>query len=293
MQYIAPILQAFVALGWLVFAFTVLFIFQEEFRAAFARVKKGKVFGQEFELKDEIQKLETSANAAVQETERLPPEEKSKPTIEGETELSAFERSVLKQAAADPKLALMMLSAEIERRARQALAARGVLANRGAVSLTQALLELQRYGFPEQLLVSLKSFSAVRSKIVHGSHADHDDVLQAIDSGLKILRALSVMPGERNVVYRTDIDLFSNENCTVSVSDAKGVALERISSSGERDMRIFPTTKTHFQTGQEVAWEWNMAKVWGQTWCRDPQTRQIKRAWVSSAEFIGRHLEDI
>jgi hypothetical protein len=57
--------------------------------------------------------------------------------------------------------------------------------------------------------------------------------------------------------------------------------------------RIFPTTRTHFQKGKRVAWEWNMAKVWPAAWYRDPDTGEIKEGWVSAAEFVGRHLDDV
>ena len=57
--------------------------------------------------------------------------------------------------------------------------------------------------------------------------------------------------------------------------------------------RILPTTRTHFQKGKRVAWDWNMQKKWPTAWYRDPNTGGVKRAWIKSAEFIGRHLDDI
>ena len=59
--------------------------------------------------------------------------------------------------------------------------------------------------------------------------------------------------------------------------------------------RIFPTTRTHFQKGQIVAWEWvlDTARQWGATWYRDPDTDEIKHAWGGSLEFVGRPVSDV
>jgi hypothetical protein len=60
-----------------------------------------------------------------------------------------------------------------------------------------------------------------------------------------------------------------------------------------KSFRIYPSTKTHFKKGKQVAWEWDMSKTWGPLWYKDPQTDEMKSAWSSSAEFVGRNLEDI
>jgi len=42
-----------------------------------------------------------------------------------------------------------------------------------------------------------------------------------------------------------------------------------------------------------VSWEWNMNNVWEAAWYRDPDTNEVKPAWSSSAEFIGRDLNNL
>ena len=158
----------------------------------------------------------------------------------------------------------------------------------------QALDELQQYGFPPNLLGSLKLFAEVRNKIVHGSAATDDDALRAIDSGLTILRALNALPNEINVVYHPGVQVFSDAGCTQPIPDVKGLILETTSPGGAmKSFRIYPTTRTNFQKGKQVAWEWNMQKVWPAAWYRDPDSHEIKQAWSQSAEFIGRHLDDV
>jgi hypothetical protein len=57
--------------------------------------------------------------------------------------------------------------------------------------------------------------------------------------------------------------------------------------------RIYATTKTHFQKGKQVAWEWNTGRAWKEAWYRDPDSEEIRSAWSGSAEFVGRHLDGL
>jgi hypothetical protein len=211
-----------------------------------------------------------------------------------EERFDATIKSILQQAASAPKVALMTLRAELEKQAQQGLATRGILRGRPVVSLSQALSELRQYGFPPNLQGSLELFDDVRNKIIHGVAATDDDALRALDSGMTILRALNALPNEVNVVYHPGVEIFSDTACTKPILDARGVILETTSPGGlMKTFRIFPTTRTHFQKGKQVAWEWDMHKVWPAAWYRDLDTGAIRPAWLGSAEFIGRHLDEI
>jgi hypothetical protein len=294
MQNAAPILQAIASLAWVGFAFTVLFAFRPELGRALRRLRKGKLFGQEFELDEELEELQTFGAAATEEVEALPPEQRRVATADQEEKFDATIKEILQQASNAPKIALMTLSVELERYARQALATRGLLRGRPTVSLSQALTELHQYGFPPNLSRSLKAFDDVRNKIVHGAEATDADALSALDTGMTILRALNLLPNEIKIVYHPGVDIFSDEKAIELIPDAKGVILENTSPGGVmKTFSIFPTTRAHFQKGKRVAWEWNMQKVWPAAWYRDPDTGEIKQAWVSAGEFVGRHLDDI
>lgn len=294
MEQIAPILQALASLAWVVFAFVALFAFKGEIARGLGRLKKGKLFGQEFELGEELQKLETSGAAAAKEVEALPPEQRRITTADQDERLDATKRAILEQAANAPKIALMALGIELEKQARQALATRGLLRGRQAVSLSQALNELHQYGFPQNLTASLRAFDDVRSKIIHGAEATEADALSALDTGMTILRALNVLPNEINITYHPGVEIFADSGAMQPISDAKGVILETTSPGGMmKTFRIFPTTQTHFQKGKQVAWEWNMNRTWPEAWYRDPDEGTIKHGWNMSAEFVGRNLDDI
>lgn len=293
LQAIGGILQAIGAIGWACLPFTVLFVFKTEIIRAFSRLRKGEFLGLKFELDE----LEKSADATAMEVSTyvgpVPLEENR--VARGEEKFDATIKSILQQATSAPKVALIVLRAELEREARQALAARGMLGGRLAVSVSQALSELHQYGFPPNLSGSLKLFNDVSNSIIHGkTDATDDDVLRALDSGISILRSLNALPNEVHVVYQPGVEIFSDAAGTQPILDAKGVILENTSPGGvTKTFQIFPTTRTHFQKGKKVAWEWNMQKNWPAAWYRDPDTGVIKVAWGSSAEFIGRHLDDI
>jgi hypothetical protein len=294
MDHVAPILQAIASLAWATIAFAALFMFKPEITRALSRLRKGEILGQKFELGDELVQLEISAAASAKEAQELPPEE-SRMAIAGQEEkFDATIKSILQQATSAPKVALMTLRAELERQAQEGLATRGLLRGRPVVSLSQALSELRQYGFPPNLQGSLELFDDVRNKIIHGAAATDDDALRALDSGLTILRTLNALPNEVNVVYHPGVEIFSDAACTKPIPDAKGVILETTSPGGVmKTFRIFPSSRTHFQRGKQVAWEWNMRKVWPAAWYRDPDTGVTKQAWLGSTEFIGRHLDEI
>jgi hypothetical protein len=144
------------------------------------------------------------------------------------------------------------------------------------------------------MLGSLRLFSDVRNKIIHDQAATDDDILGAIDSGITILKAVNALPNEKNVVYHTGVDIFLDEGCIDKIQGAKGLILQTTSPGGAiRSHRIFPTTRTNYVKGKQVAWEWNSGRKWEAAWYRDPDTSEIKYAWGGSMEFVGRHLEDI
>ena len=163
------------------------------------------------------------------------------------------------------------------------------------IPVFQAIAELdEKYGLPRHVPSSLKFFWEARNRLIHGGEGTDEDILRAVDSGLTILKALQAFPREINVVYRPGVDLFSNPDLSDPIPNAKGVLLETLAPGGTtKSLRIFPTTRTHFEKGRQVAWEWNMQNVWGKTWYRDPDTGEVKMAFGSSAEFVGRHLDEL
>jgi hypothetical protein len=298
MSEISELLKALASLLWPIFAFVALFLFKNQIADVMGRMKKGKLLGQEIELSESLVKLQKTASAISEEVASLPVSETevTPETIKEQEESESSIRAILHEMARSPKAALILLATEIEREARQVLGSVGLLKGRRHVPITQALGELDKQygGLPGHVSSGLKHFWEIRNRLIHGGEADEQSILSAIDSGVTILKALQALPREVNVVYHPGVTVFSDPECKNEISNTKGVILETSSPSGARKfVRIFPTTKTHFKKARRVAWEWSNEHIWGETWYRDPDTNEIKIAWSSSMEFVGRHLDEV
>jgi len=295
MQEFAPLIQSIAALLWPLFAFTALFVFRAQIADLARRLKKGKIFGQEIELEETLDKLNRSAVSAQSEVAALPaPIINDRTTEESASEQDVIRR-ILNEASRSPKAALISLASELESLAREVLASTGHLNGRRVVPVQQAITELHRaYGLPSHVPSSLHHFWDVRNRVIHKGEGTDEDILRAIDSGVSILKALQAMPREINVVHDPSVPLFEDALLKIPVQQLHGVILETHSPGGaSKSFRIYPSTRTHFARGKRVSWEWNMGLVVGPAWYKDTETGATKQAWDSSAEFVGRHLDEL
>lgn len=292
MEPFSNLIKALASLLWPILGFVVVYLFKEELRDLLRRLKKGKLFGQEVELEASLKQLNASAVAVASEVRQLPPASPD-PELEVPNEDAANE--ILKLAATSPKAALVTLSAKIEKEARELVAITGHLKGRTHLGLRDAVGEVAATtGLPPHVAGSLKQFSDVRNRIVHGHGATDDDVLRALDSGITILKALTAIPRETNVVWDPGVTVYSDPELKTPISGVKGVILETTSPGGaKKSKRIFPSTKEWFKKGQRLSWEWSFDQTWSKAWYKDPETSEIKSAWGSAAEFVGRPLDEI
>lgn len=290
------LLKAIAALLWPVFAFTALFMFRHEASILFKRLRKGKILGSEFELGPGLDRLEVAATATVAELAAPPPEA---PSVPKDPALEALNddtvRRVLELAATSPKASLLFLASELERALTQLLASLGELQGRDFVPFREGMsLLLSHAGLPSSLMASVDLFYRLRNRLVHGKGVTDDDVLRAIDSGISIYRAVASVPHEVHRVLHTDVPLFRDAACNTPLEGARGVIFESRGSDGNlHRIHIFPTTRTHFQKGQQVAWEWFLSRHYPECWYRDPETDGIKHAWSVSVEFVGRNTDQL
>jgi hypothetical protein len=290
MKDISSLIQAIASLLWPLVALWALFMFREQIKDVLARIRKGKVLGQEIELRDTLTALDTAAVAAASEISEIPPSSEAAVTQMADP-TSEIDR-ILADASRSPRIALMVLATEIERELRQTLAASGqTLANMSFPSAVRDFVRLAN--LPPALLASLDLFWKVRSQLVHGRNADPDDIARAIDSGLTILKAIKAFPREINTVHRSEVPLYGDPKCETPVSAAKGIMLETKGPDGSVSHRIFATTRRGYVRGKQVCWEWSFAHKFGRMWYRDPDSQEIKKAWDECADFVGRHLDEL
>lgn len=295
MQALATLLQAISSLLWPLLGFTALFLFRKQIADVVSRLKKGKLLGQEIELNESLDKLQRAAETVQTELAALPHGVAPQGQTDAATTDQDIARRIVSEASRSPKAALISLATEIERMAREVLATTGLLKGRRLVSIKQAVSEVhETYGLPSHVPSSLHQFWDVRNRLIHKGEGSDDDLLRAIDSGLSILRALQAMPRESNFVFELKVNVYSDPELINLIEHVHGVLLETHSPGGvSKSYRIFPSSKTYFIKGKQVSWEWNMALVVGPSWYRDLKTQESTQAWVSSAEFVGRHLDEL
>jgi len=295
------VFKGIAALLWPAVALTAVLLFRPEIRDLLRRIRKGKLLGQEIELDESVTKLARDVEALVDAP--LPPVAVANPVptnvaASGGDAGSADSEitEVLTMAAASPVAALIQLAARLERDGRRLLAATGHLKEVGPTPSLRRIAEtLERVTtMPRGSLDAFRSFADLRNRIVHGhGEASDDEILRVIDSGLVLLRSLAAAPRERNVVHRTGVEIYGDDGLTERLP-GWGVILETTSAGGAvTSYRIFPTTRTHFTKGMEVAWEWSDKERWDQAFYKDPDSGEVRSGWDGALEFIGRDIDDI
>ena len=290
MQDFAELLKGIAAVLWPLVVVVAIIIFRREVSALLTRLRKAKFLGGEVELDESLDRLEKTAEALEAEASPTPQELES-PTADGSDDIVP---KILEEASRSPKVALMLLSAELDRAVRELLVSLGGERRSRPLSLRKGLEELaQRTSLPGDTLRALDQFSEVRNLIIHGGgQVSNDEILRAIDSGLVILKAVKAIPHESHTVHQENLDVYSDSECRQLREDCKGVLLQSLSAGGAiTEYRVFPTTRVQYRKGMRVSWEWNLDHEWGNTWYRDPESNEIKLAWSSSLEFAGRDLD--
>jgi hypothetical protein len=301
-------------LAWPGVSLIIACLFRPEIRKLVNRLRK--LHGPGFDLeteKIEAQQLEVETleireehypeNPVTPATQRLPASGPPPAQIPSTAEAAAVEQpntrlldSLLTQAVDAPKAIVVIVRQLVETELRKLFALSGYYSRVGGqsrrISLSEMLTNAKEVNLlSPDLVSSVNKFTSLADAVVHGTLGQNVSV-DVITAGLNIVNALRSIPSQRNFVYLTDIPIYSDSQCSVRTR-GHGIVLEAlVPPNGARTLSIFPTTRSHFQKGKEVAWEWNMANQWGETWYRN-EAGQIATAWGASAEFIGRHLEDI
>jgi hypothetical protein len=197
---LAELISAFASLMWPVITLAIVSWFRPEIRAILSRIKKGKFLGTEFEL-DELQAKTVAAEAKAElradselradaEVKRWTGPGEPSDIVTPDVAQDAVEE-VLREASRSPRLGLMLLSAKMERAARELAADTGLDVSRRAVPLgtmIRMLVQAEQLSFEDADALSL--FNQVRNRIVHGHDVDDDEVARAIDSGIRLLKLL-------------------------------------------------------------------------------------------------------
>lgn len=286
----ALLIDAISNLLWPLLVLLIVLLFKEQISSILSRLKKGKIFGQEIELEDELKELDKATNAAKQE---IVVEDKDKKDNKLNIQYTEIEK-IIKLASLNPESAIINLAILIEKQLINIVAAWGGSSSVRSVSVMKILQNLETHkAIPSNLIISIRNFWKIRNRIVHSfEHISKRELLSFVDSGLAILRMLYAVPIETNIIYNPGVTVYSDKECVNAVEGVKGVILETTSAGGiEKSFRIYPTTKTNYIKGKRVSWEWNLANVYNESWYHDPDDNSIKYAWTQAGEFIGAHVD--
>jgi hypothetical protein len=283
----ASLITALASLLWPIVVFVLVYVFRADIKSVLVRLRKGKILGTELELGPELRDLREEAAALTAQI--------IQPTEDRRASDPLANREIIELAAHSPKVALMIVSAEIEKQAREILAVTGNLTGDRPLTLSKAISELgSAQSLPSHVTGSLRAFLNVRNRVVHGVHSDDDATLRALDSGLVILRALAAIPRETFTIVHADLAIYSDPKATTQFPEGTAVVINALSPGGIGSHRkIFATTRAGYQPGMRVSWEWSQERKWGPAWYREPETGSIVKAWDGSADFIGRPLNEI
>jgi hypothetical protein len=164
MQDFAELLKGIAAVLWPLVVVVAIIIFRKEVSALLARLRRAKFFGGELELDKSLDRLERTAEAL--EAESTPASDELESPGPGDPD--DIVPKILEEASRSPKVALMLLSAELDRAVGELLASFGRHPFR-PLPLRKGLEELaERTSLPEETLRALNQFSEIRNLIVHG-----------------------------------------------------------------------------------------------------------------------------
>ena len=299
---ISVLARAFSTLLWPIIVLIALLFYKAEIANLVGRLRKAKVFGQEVELDKDLDNLQQSAKQ-LEDNARYaspaPPEpEQDEPEKAPSAAVADSERDLLEETARSPKVGLMLVSAEIEREARNLASSieasvhdKRQRRSPMVTSLAQNIRLLTEVGvLPQGILNTLEQFRGVRNEIVHGGlRVSDDEILRAVDSGLVILRALKAVPRGKFIVRAAGFKVYSDSECKNLRSDVLGVLIDHVGPGGVKLQEwVVPRREDDLHPGDIVTFKHEgLGPHWNESWYRDDAAGEIHPAWEYSVEFVG------
>src|SRR4051812_6132976 len=124
MHEVAELLKGIGQCLWPIVTLVCALTFKSQIRDLAGRLRRGKVLGQEFELQDKLHELEASAQVVATEVAALPP---TSAKLLAPPEENDPTETIAKEAVRSPRVALVLLGAEIEKQLRHVLASMGLM----------------------------------------------------------------------------------------------------------------------------------------------------------------------
>lgn len=279
------LIKAISTILWPITTLIIVLIFKKPITELISRIQKGQLFGNVFEFSDEIKKLDSSLEKAKAEIPY---------SFDNKSDDKYF--NILNKSIENPEIGILMVSAELEKKIRQIFSLTGLSNNHSYNNILQSFDILEKSGYISiNTIKSLRIFLDIRNKIAHGFSIDKsNNVVGMLDMGIGLLKLVDSIPHERNYVYKFNVPIFKDSECTIPYEKGTAIILETYSANGvEKFKRIYPTTRTEYEIGMQLTWEWSFENKWDRAFYIDPDSNEKKEAWSSSAEYIGRDFKNI
>lgn len=157
------------------------------------RIRKEKIFGQEFDIAEELETAKAKVAASAQEPVKPEVTSRSDSWTYSERSTESIEREILEVASLSPRAGVMLVAAEIEQYLRW-IAGNAEYQVRPPGSVLEIARAMLKEGvMAHSTLESLVSFWRLRNRIIHEFAGDDRENLAAVDIGLSLLRQIRVL----------------------------------------------------------------------------------------------------
>jgi ppGpp synthetase/RelA/SpoT-type nucleotidyltranferase len=150
---------------------------------------------------------------------------------------------------------------------------------------------------PPEVTAGFGLFEQIRNRAAHTEDIDEDAILSGIRAGSSLLAHLESIALSTFRVKSANVPIFSDSEGRNVIAGATAVILETTEADGTpAPLRAFPTTKSDYEPGVEVSWEWSGRNRFSEAWYRNPESptsEALTRGWSASMEFVGRNLNSI
>jgi hypothetical protein len=158
-------------------------------------------------------------------------------------------------------------------------------------SISQLLEPVRETGLlRSEIVMAIREVNRARNEIAHGAQSR---ILAQPTSDLATEVLVQLRALRRNYirVKHGDVALYSDVELRVATTQ-RGVLLIQINDDGGVANTMVHPKATEYSRGRFVAWEWDMSQIADEAWYRDPETGVIKKAFSTSATFVGRQYPD-
>ena len=191
----------------------VILIFKKEFSELLKRIRRGKLFGQEFELSEKIDEL---SEKVLEEIKELPvPEDSGEVQIMAGNHIVVSEdvKVIIEEADKKPMETLTVVIKQVEVELVNLISIYGLLNYflKGFHFLKAVAILQNRGAISKNTAISLRSFYDLRNRMLHYSvESNEDDIMRLIDLGILLSNAIKSVPREKFEVAFPKVDVFQD-----------------------------------------------------------------------------------